>query len=100
MSHLFKLDKNLQYSYNFIKYLQYFPKSVHKHTNNKITNHFKKVDNSKYIITQVYKEAFKAHRKCLINVYHTLFFITPALQSENYDGKSKLKCLFRSNLCH
>jgi hypothetical protein len=44
---------------------------------------------------QVYKEAFKARAtsarcKCLkapINVYHTLFFIIPALQSENYNKK-------------
>jgi hypothetical protein len=28
--------------------------------------------------------------KALINVYHTLFFITPALQSENHSKKSKL----------
>jgi hypothetical protein len=34
-----------------------------------------------------------------MNVYHTLFFIIPALQSENYYKKrSKLKYLFRSNL--
>jgi hypothetical protein len=45
---------------------------------------------------QVYKEAFKA--RALINVYHTLFFIIPALKSENYNKKSKLKYLFRSNL--
>jgi hypothetical protein len=41
---------------------------------------------------QVYKEAFKARATILrarrvafirINVYHTLFFIIPALQSEN-----------------
>jgi hypothetical protein len=49
---------------------------------------------------QVYKEAFKARAtslrarrvasalKALINVYHTLFFIIPALQSENYNKKS------------
>jgi hypothetical protein len=58
---------------------------------------------------QVYKEAFKARAtsltiasalKALINVYHTLFFIIPALQSENYNKKSKLKYFFRSNLCH
>jgi hypothetical protein len=62
---------------------------------------------------QVYKEAFKARAtslrarrvasalEALINVYHTLFFIIPALQSENYNNKkSKLKYLFRSNLCH
>jgi hypothetical protein len=36
----------------------------------------------------------------LINVHHTLFFIIPALQSENYNKKSKLKYIFRSNLCH
>jgi hypothetical protein len=33
---------------------------------------------------QVYKEAFKGRAsalKALINVYHTLFFIIPALQS-------------------
>jgi hypothetical protein len=44
---------------------------------------------------QVYKEAFKARAtslraralKALINVYHTLFFIIPALQSENYNKK-------------
>jgi hypothetical protein len=48
---------------------------------------------------QVYKEAFKARAtslralKALINVYHTLFFIIPALQSENYNKKSKLKYL-------
>jgi ABC-type sugar transport system permease subunit len=62
-----------------------------------------------YIMIQVYKEAFKAQRsdynvasalKALIHVYHTLFFIIPALQSENYNKKSKLKYLFRSNLCH
>jgi hypothetical protein len=50
---------------------------------------------------QVYKEAFKARAsalKALINVYHTLFFIIPALKSENYNKKSKLKYLFRSNL--
>jgi hypothetical protein len=61
---------------------------------------------------QVYKEAFRARAtslrarrvagalKALINVYHTLFFIIPALQSENYNKKSKLKYLFRSNLFH
>jgi hypothetical protein len=56
---------------------------------------------------QVYKEAFKARetslrarRVALINVYHTLFFIIPTLQSENYNKKIKLKYLFRSNLCH
>jgi hypothetical protein len=67
---------------------------------------------------QVYKEAFKARAtnlrarrvadavnvvsalKALINVYHTLFFIIPALQSENYNKKSKLKHLFRGDLCH
>jgi hypothetical protein len=61
---------------------------------------------------QVYKEAFKARAmslrafnvasalKALINVYHTLFFIIPGLQSENYNKKSKLKYLFPSNLCH
>jgi hypothetical protein len=38
--------------------------------------------------------------KALVNVYHTLFFIIPALQSENYNKKSKLKYLFRSNLCN
>jgi hypothetical protein len=32
-------------------------------------------------------------------VYHTLFFIIPALQSENYNKKSKLKYFFLSNLC-
>jgi hypothetical protein len=57
---------------------------------------------------RVYKEAFKAPAtsafngasalKALIHVYHTLFFI-PALQSGNYNKKSKLKHLFRSNLC-
>jgi hypothetical protein len=45
---------------------------------------------------QVYKEAFKAYAtslrarrvaKALIIVYHTLFFIIPALQSENYNKK-------------
>jgi hypothetical protein len=46
---------------------------------------------------QVYKEAFKARAtslrarrvalKALINVYHTLFFIIPALKSENYNKK-------------
>jgi hypothetical protein len=37
---------------------------------------------------QVYKEAFKASAlKALINVYHTLFFIIPALKSENYNKK-------------
>jgi hypothetical protein len=55
------------------------------------------------------KEAFKARAsafnvasalRVLINVYHTLFFIIPALQSENYNKKSKLKYLLRSNLCH
>jgi hypothetical protein len=54
---------------------------------------------------QVYKEAFKACAmsfnvasalKALINVYHTLFFIIPSLQSENYNKKSELKYLFRS----
>jgi hypothetical protein len=65
---------------------------------------------------QVYKEAFKARAtslrarrvafnvasalKAVINVYHTLFFIIPALQSENYNKKSTLKYLFQSNLCH
>jgi hypothetical protein len=56
---------------------------------------------------QVHKEAFKARAfnvasalKALINVYHTLFFIITALQSENYNKKSKLKYLFRINLCH
>jgi hypothetical protein len=58
---------------------------------------------------QVYKEAFKARAtslrarrvaqrsafnvasalKALINVYHTLFFIIPGLQSENYNKKVK-----------
>jgi hypothetical protein len=33
-----------------------------------------------------------------MNVYHTLLFIIPALQSENYNKKSKLKYHFRSNL--
>jgi hypothetical protein len=64
-------------------------------------------------MVQVYKETFKARStslkrsafnvasalKALINVYHTLFFIIQ-LQSENYNKKSKLKYLFRSNLCH
>jgi hypothetical protein len=45
---------------------------------------------------QVYKEAFKARAtsfnvasalKGLINVYHTLFFIIPALKSGNYNKK-------------
>jgi hypothetical protein len=47
---------------------------------------------------QVYKEAFNAQAersafnvasalKALINVYHTLFFIIPALKSENYNKK-------------
>jgi hypothetical protein len=36
----------------------------------------------------------------LINVHHTLFFIIPVLQSENYNKKSKLKYIFRSDLCH
>jgi hypothetical protein len=56
---------------------------------------------------QVYKEATRRALKlvvravkALINVYHTLFFIIPGLQSENYNKKSKLKYLFRSNLCH
>jgi hypothetical protein len=51
---------------------------------------------------QVYKETFNVASalKALINVYHTLFFIIPALQSENYNKKNKLKFLFRSNLCH
>jgi hypothetical protein len=71
---------------------------------------------------QVYKEAFKGRAtslefksttrsgvllfnvasalKALINVYHTLFFIIPALKSENCNKKSKLKYLFRSNLWH
>jgi hypothetical protein len=64
---------------------------------------------------QVYKEAFKSTRdefkslrefnvasalQAFINVYHTLFFIIPALQSENYNKKSRLKHLFQSNLCH
>jgi hypothetical protein len=55
---------------------------------------------------QVCKEAFKARAMhvasaltALIHVCHTLFFITPALQSENYNNTSKLKILFRSNLC-
>jgi hypothetical protein len=44
---------------------------------------------------QVYKEAFKARAtsvasslKALTHVYYTLFFIIPALQSENYNKKS------------
>jgi hypothetical protein len=41
---------------------------------------------------QVYKEArttsLRARRVAL---YHTLFFIMPALQSENYNKKSKSK---------
>jgi hypothetical protein len=56
---------------------------------------------------QVYKDATRRALKlvaralkALINVYHTLFFIIPALQSENYNKKSKLKYLLRSNLCH
>jgi hypothetical protein len=48
---------------------------------------------------QVYKEAFKTRAtkrsafnvasalKALISVYHTQFFIIPALQSENYNKK-------------
>jgi hypothetical protein len=57
--------------------------------------------NSICIKVQVYREAFKARTtsfnvasalKALINVYRTLFFIIPALQSENYNQKS--------NLCH
>jgi hypothetical protein len=67
------------------------------------------------IMIQVYKEAFKARATSLrersafnvasalkapTNVYHTLFFIIPALQCENYNKKSKLKYLLRSNLCH
>jgi hypothetical protein len=55
------------------------------------------------MIVQVYKEAFKARAtsfnvptlptalKVLINVYHTLFFVIPALQCENDNKKSKLK---------
>jgi hypothetical protein len=61
---------------------------------------------------QFYMEAFKACAtslrafnvasalKALIKVYHTLFFIIPPLQTENYNKESKLKYLFRSNLCH
>jgi hypothetical protein len=50
---------------------------------------------------QVYKEAFKARAtslrarrvalKALINVYHTLFFIIPALKSENYNKKKQIE---------
>jgi hypothetical protein len=43
---------------------------------------------------QVYKESTRRALKlvaralkALINVYHTLFFIIPALQSENYNKK-------------
>jgi phosphotransferase system glucose/maltose/N-acetylglucosamine-specific IIC component len=68
-----------------------------------------KMLNNRYILymIQVYKEVFKARAfnvasalKTLINVYHMLFFIIPALQSETYNKKSKLKYLFRSNPCH
>jgi hypothetical protein len=46
---------------------------------------------------QVYKEAFKARATSL---RARRVFIIPALQSENYNKKSKLEYLFRSNLCH
>jgi hypothetical protein len=59
---------------------------------------------------QVYKKAFKARATSLkarrvaecftLQVcICTLFFITPALQSENYNKKRNLKYLLRSNLC-
>jgi hypothetical protein len=44
---------------------------------------------------QVYKKAFKVRATSLrarrVAEYHRLFFIIPALQSENYNKKSKLK---------
>jgi hypothetical protein len=36
--------------------------------------------------------------QAVIHVYHTLFFIIPALQSGNYNKNSKLKYLFRNNV--
>jgi hypothetical protein len=39
--------------------------------------------------------------KALINVYHTLFFIIPALQSENYNKKVNRNTFSEvPNLCH